>query len=259
MKVTVERFSSAICDEIRYYVYALFDPKNPHIPFYIGKGKGNRLFSHMKGAAIRQNDEEVDPKTDLIRKILSRRSKQFNRVGHVIIRHGLTENEAILLESSLIDLINYIRPESLKNIVSGHGAYLGFNTAEDIVVNLSAQDMITEEPVMIIKIERLWAQLLDKHGLSTSIPEPAIYQATRRAWRINLKRAKKIRYVLAVSRGIVRAVFEPDRWMPINNSDRKQFFGKVAPNEVADQFLGKSVAHHMSAGSQNPIRYLNVQ
>ncbi len=257
MKVTVDRFSNAICDEIGYYVYALFDPKNPHIPFYIGKGKRNRIFSHMKGAVILQSDEEVDQKTDLIQKILSRKLKD-NRVGHVIIRHGLTENEALLLESSLIDLINYIRPDSLKNIISGHGSYLGFNTAEDIVITLGAQNMNTEEPVMIIKIERLWVQLLEKHGLSTSIPDPAIYQATRKAWRINLKRAKKVRYVLAVSRGIVRAVFEPDRWEPINDSDRKQFFGKVAPKEVAEQFLGKSVTHHMTAGSQNPIRYLNV-
>lgn len=66
MKVTVDKFSSAICDEIRYYVYALFDPTSPHIPFYIGKGKCNRLFSHMKGAKILQRDEEVDAKTDLI-------------------------------------------------------------------------------------------------------------------------------------------------------------------------------------------------
>lgn len=253
------KFSAAICEKLGFYVYALFDPRNPQVPFYIGKGKGNRIFSHMKGAKISQSDVEVDQKMDLIKQILRRKSPAFNQVDHVIIRHGLSESEALLLESSLIGLINYIRPDSLKNIISGHGAYLGFKRAEDIVIDLGAQDMKTEEPVMIIKIEKHWVQLLEKYRFSTKIPEYEIYAATRKAWRINLAKAIRARYVLAVSRGIVRAVFVPDQWRPIVNSERKEFIGRSAPKEVAEQFLGKSVTHHMSAGSQNPIRYLNVQ
>ena len=60
------------------------------------------------------------------------------------------------------------------------------------------------------------------------------------------KRVKKVRYLLAVSRGIIRAVFEPDAWRSIDNDDKKQFFGKCFP-------------HHMSADSQNPIRNLDVE
>ena len=33
---------------MRYYVYALIDPRDGNRPFYIGKGMDNRLQSHFK-------------------------------------------------------------------------------------------------------------------------------------------------------------------------------------------------------------------
>ena len=41
MKVPVE-----VGDALASYVYVYIDPRNHH-PFYVGKGKGNRLFSHL--------------------------------------------------------------------------------------------------------------------------------------------------------------------------------------------------------------------
>lgn len=31
---------------LKYYVYVYIDPRNGE-PFYIGRGKGNRMFSHL--------------------------------------------------------------------------------------------------------------------------------------------------------------------------------------------------------------------
>lgn len=31
-----------------YYIYALVDPIN-NVPFYVGKGKNKRVFSHLRG------------------------------------------------------------------------------------------------------------------------------------------------------------------------------------------------------------------
>ena len=36
-------------EKLRYYVYGLFHPDEPNWPFYIGKGSGNRVFSHAAG------------------------------------------------------------------------------------------------------------------------------------------------------------------------------------------------------------------
>ncbi|CDF99459.1 Putative uncharacterized protein [Avibacterium paragallinarum JF4211] len=41
-------FSTGVIEKIGYYIYCLVDPRNQNI-FYVGKGKGNRVFQHSKG------------------------------------------------------------------------------------------------------------------------------------------------------------------------------------------------------------------
>ena len=42
----VKEFSKEAIDNLKYYVYKLIDPRDGKV-FYIGKGKGNRVFSHI--------------------------------------------------------------------------------------------------------------------------------------------------------------------------------------------------------------------
>ncbi len=41
-----EQFSQKTQEELKYYVYTLIDPRDNKI-FYVGKGKGNRVFYHI--------------------------------------------------------------------------------------------------------------------------------------------------------------------------------------------------------------------
>ena len=62
----INAFNQQTIESLAYYVYALIDPRDNRI-FYIGKGKGNRIFQHAKDA-LGCNDQSL--KLDIIRSIL---------------------------------------------------------------------------------------------------------------------------------------------------------------------------------------------
>lgn len=43
----ITEFPPEVIKELNYYVYRLIDPRNGET-FYVGKGKGNRVFEHLK-------------------------------------------------------------------------------------------------------------------------------------------------------------------------------------------------------------------
>jgi hypothetical protein len=75
-------------------------------PFYIGKGKGNRLFSHLK---LNKNDKNSN-KINLINEIIDNGSEPIIR----IIKNELTELEAYTLENIIITKL-----DNLTNISGG--------------------------------------------------------------------------------------------------------------------------------------------
>lgn len=90
------RFSPKTRQEIKYYVYGLRYPGTKNY-FYIGKGKGNRVFSHI---SQKVKKGITDSKYDIIESL-----RLKGLVPEIdIVRHGLTEYEALLIESTLIDV-----------------------------------------------------------------------------------------------------------------------------------------------------------
>ena len=53
-----------ILKKLKWYVYLLSDPNTNEV-FYVGKGKGNRVFDHFK------NLKKNDPKSQKIKEILN--------------------------------------------------------------------------------------------------------------------------------------------------------------------------------------------
>lgn len=115
-------FGPEIIDEIKSYVYVYSDP-DTHEPFYIGKGQGNRCFQHL----------EVQSESAKVQK-LNELKKNNKKPLIELLRYGLTDNEASLLEAALIDFAGLNR---LANKVRGlHSRSLGRVFVEDIFSNI---------------------------------------------------------------------------------------------------------------------------
>ena len=78
-----------------FYVYLLLDPRRDYLPFYVGKGKGNRAHHHLR--------YESHAKINRFKKAVIDKIKEANRdVKIKIWKDGLSEEEAFNLEKDLI-------------------------------------------------------------------------------------------------------------------------------------------------------------
>lgn len=250
-------FDEITSERLQYYVYALVNPKT-NIPFYIGKGNGNRVFMHKEDAL---NGDEKTLKLDTIRAL----KEQGLSVNHIIIRHGLTEKESFEVEASLIDFGDYFG-FNLSNIVQGqHSENKGLMTSDEIIRLFNAEPLYElDDPVIIININK-------KYTRGSSVDE--IYKATKEAWKVSESRIKKILYAFSEFEGIIIEVFEIKEWYSIEINDsnneivpnfktnqnktsfRWGFNGVVAESSIRNKYINKSIAHTKKRGSANPIRY----
>lgn len=103
-------FSASAINQLKYYVYMLCDENNT--PFYIGKGKDNRIFKH---------EEETIDSTHNLQKYLKIQEllKNHDCVNKYIVHSGLSEDEAFACELALIKMLRF-RGINLLNIQNGH-------------------------------------------------------------------------------------------------------------------------------------------
>lgn len=240
----MNEFSQTTIEELKFYVYVLVDPRDNKI-FYVGKGVGNRIFFH----AFCSLDETLESdKLNIIREI----SQSGNTVKYFIVRHGLTENEAFLVESVLIDFLSYsdfFTIKSISNIQAGHHQWFkGIKTVEDLEILYACEPLNLHDikhDIMTININKTYNIKSDFH--------PNIYESTRKSWKISEHRLSQIEYVLSEYRGVIRAVFRPTKWLRIG--DRWMFEGvEVEDEEIRDIYLNKAVPKKQK-GTANPIRY----
>ena len=137
----LKEFPQSVIEKLNYYVYLLIDPITEE-KFYVGKGNGNRIFAHLNNSL--SNPKETD-KIKQIRQI----NKTGHEVRHIILRHGLTEKEALEVEAAAIDLLGLAK---LTNIVSGHDSTeRGWMSAEDAIMELRAEKIYIVEPSILFE------------------------------------------------------------------------------------------------------------
>lgn len=177
-----------------------------------------------------------------------------------MLRYGLTDNEASILEATIIDFIGLA---SLTNKMRGwHSKSMGRSNVKDIIQQYTAPDAIFGgENVLLITINKLYR---------SDMSDNELYQATRGIWKVG-KRRKKVKYVCPVYQGIIREVYKVNQWYNASTlkydyrdlSDlstldgRWEFEGEVADESLREKYVGKSVRQRINRGSQNPIKYIN--
>lgn len=234
----IEGFSSDVCSKIGYYVYRLIDPRNGQT-FYVGKGKGNRVFEHVKGAL--KNPEETD-KCEIIRAIHRERLD----VIHVIQCWNLADKEAFEVESALIDA--YL---GLSNIYKGHHNEYGVTNVEALQKRLETEVYVEPDDFKYIIIKVNNGSI--EQQLENYVQDER-YEATRKWWKIT--NTKDYKYVFSVTDGIVKEVYEVEKWEKDKNSGRMAFCGKRASEEIRERFIHKKIPEkYRKQGQSNPCLY----
>ena len=250
----INAFNQQTIESLAYYVYALVDPRDNRI-FYIGKGKGNRVFQHAKDAL---NDNDQSLKLDIIRSIL----REGKQVGLYILRHNLTEETAYVVESVLIDLLTYSKfnkTNLLANIVAGHHQWdEGIKDVDEIdsIYNCKKMEGNQSETLLLVSLNKSFDQA-KADGVYRRLD---IYEATRKYWKIRKNAPQEIKYVLGVYKGIVRSVIEITSWKWTDvaedgtkfKSERCIFEGKLLNDS---EYLNKDVSDYRF-GRGAAIKYI---
>ena len=237
----INEFPPGVIEHLGWYVYRLIDPRDGST-FYVGKGKGNRVFAHMRGEVAAVDDDEL----------LSNKLKQLREIRlagleviHVIHRHGIAdEKTAYEVEAALIDAY-----PGLTNIMNGAGSNeYGAAHIKELIATYQPETIVFQHKALMISVNR-------------SSKDVDLYDAVRFSWRVSVERARKAEVILATVKGIVRGVYEISSWdedeeFEATQNSRFGFRGKVAPPAIAQLYLGKKIPEDLrKKGAMSPVRY----
>lgn len=281
--MAIKEFSPGVLERMGYYVYALIDKKTNKI-FYVGKGLGNRIFQH----ALEAKDNDKEDASEKIKTI----QKNGGDIGYLILRHwpkkwandqdkkeldkkAAQEQQAFEVESMMIDFLSsdivstealvmrdeIARIAHLDNIQSGHRqAEGGISTIDEIEEVYNIQDADIEKYLneglrfLAIKLHHRYSNDVD------------IYDHVRFSWKVNLAKANRQDYVLAVNNGIIRGVYPcKGCWRDVSDQPKDkgrrcfdQEHSKQDPDKTAaikKDLVGKRLKGLSKA--MNPLNYIH--
>lgn len=263
----INSFSEKALDSLNgFYVYALIDPRNDKV-FYIGKGTGNRVFSHE----IESGKAYKSEKKKLIK--IQEIEEAGLEVKRLIVNWGLSEEEAFIAEATLINLLNYMPDIQLTNEVAGHHVHESL-LVEEFELQYGAVPLEVEDikhSILVIKINKLY-----RRGMS----DDELYDIVRGCWAasINSIHSRNVKYIFGVYNGLIVAVYKPDEWHYVHEmidiprkdimtpelherlKNRVYFICKDYNNldEEGQFYLHKSIVNlKVNQSAQNPITYLS--
>jgi len=245
--IRVPRITPVVARKLGFYVYLYINPLDESV-FYVGKGRNGRALAHLRA-------DEKKAITKIVQEI--RASGKEPRIE--ILAHGLrSPDTALKIEAAAIDLIGLSK---LKNAVRGHGAEYGRMELQEVIALYTKRKANVREPMILIRITKLY-----RYGMT----EAELYDATRSAWRVGLKR-DEAQYALSVFEGVVREVYKITKWLPAGSTfntrrdrlgiaapDRWEFVGTVAADAIRRRYINRYVGHLFTQGAQNPISYVNI-
>jgi uncharacterized protein len=242
----MNKFSSAVLKELGNYVYIYSDPSNNEI-FYVGKGKGNRVFSHL-------NEQSDNPK---VKKIKNLKKEGLEPKIEILI-HGLSDEQTSLkVEAAIIDLIG---KDNLTNRMSGYeSSTYGRMSVEQIKSTYEREKVSIEDNVILIRVSQFFKY---------SMPDIELYDYTRGQWKLSLSRAKTAKFAFCVYGGIVQEVYQIYEWFEGGKTlntrheneclhGKYEFIGDKAEEGIRNKYKYKSVEHYFKPGNSNPIMYIN--
>jgi hypothetical protein len=141
-------FSPKVRKELGFYVYAYLDPRTRK-PFYLEKGKDDRVLKHLSSRGSSR-------KAEILRELAQLGLKPIIE----ILKYRLSEAEALLVESTAIDLLGI---EELTNEVRGHERDYGRRgSIEEIEAVLGAKEVDIRGPAVFINIRKSF-----RYGMQT--------------------------------------------------------------------------------------------
>jgi uncharacterized protein len=240
-------FLPGVAEKLGWYVSALRDPLNQNVIFYVGKGKGNRVYQHAVEALKLDDQPSENQKLETIQAIHDANLE----VGIEIVRHQIpSESTAYEVEAAVLDalLLVGVKPA---NIQSGHGRGRGWQPLQETVATYKADavEIASDHRVVLIRINRLF-----HHAMTAN----ELYEATRQWW-VMAPHSRKPDFAFSVYHGIVRAVYRirPQDWEQRDNDKRWAFHGEV-DEKMERLYVWRDVSKYLpqGRGGINPITYV---
>lgn len=256
-------FPPGVAAKLGWYVYLLVEPDSGR-PFFVGRGRGDRCFDHVRAARVGPSSTGQDrrakkfPALDRIRRIEQARSRP---VGVEILRYGMSADEARLVAAATADVLG------LPSSPDGEGGSRRHAAAELGVRLAKGAKFKRDHPVVLLQV-------------GPEVPDTD-YGTVRHGWRIGRRwtdpgAARSPRWAVIVAGELVVGVYRIDGWEPtpvhgrpgrpdpgrpdrpdrpdrragaepgatVRSTYRHSFIGE-RDEQMEDRYLGRSVAAYL--------------